>query len=150
MDAGIPSIPSRLLTYLLILLAVLTCTGKRGGVRHGDEHDRAGDLRDGSGDPYFLGHDQGGAVEGGRAAGAWGHGDCMGTLYTISIPCEHARAAALLRALSCAPLSVLSLSSDTLVYIGRRSAATPRTRRPSCSSSRRAWAPSSATGWSSA
>eukprot|EP00964_Phaeocystis_antarctica_P139959 scaffold104746_cov70-Phaeocystis_antarctica.AAC.2 len=48
-----------------------TQVSERGGVRHGHEYDAAGDLRDG---PFCtrrrLQIDQGGAVEGGRAAGA--------------------------------------------------------------------------------
>eukprot|EP00964_Phaeocystis_antarctica_P039791 scaffold22755_cov59-Phaeocystis_antarctica.AAC.1 len=43
--------------------------GKRSGVRHGHEYEGAGELQDGARDPCFLGRDQGGAVEGGRAAG---------------------------------------------------------------------------------
>ena len=48
------------------------------------------------------------------------------------------------KSLSCTRAALLSDS------IGRRSAATSRTRTPSCSSSSKAWAPSSATGWWSA
>ena len=57
-----------LLTYLRA--GTLYHAGKRGGLRHGHEYKGAGDLRDGALCSRRLRIDQGGAVEGGRAAGA--------------------------------------------------------------------------------